>query len=147
MLNPAYLIADALGHELARTYEDMFGERHPEYASIARTAAKLVIERIANSDALYHDSHHTVMVTLVGQAIFKGRILVEALRDDDWLHYTFAPRRARNRYGKHFVSFLPAVSRDAVVRMQREIRSWHLPRRSDKSLQDLARMFNRIVQG
>jgi RNA-directed DNA polymerase len=64
-----------------------------------------------------------------------------------FLGYTFAPRRAKNRYGKYFVSFLPAVSRDAVVRMQREVRSWHLPRRSDKSLQDLARMFNRIVQG
>jgi RNA-directed DNA polymerase len=64
-----------------------------------------------------------------------------------FLGYTFAPRRAKNRYGKYFVSFLPAVSRDAVVRMQREVRSWHLPRRSDRSLQDLARMFNRIVQG
>jgi RNA-directed DNA polymerase len=31
--------------------------------------------------------------------------------------------------------------------MQREIRSWHLPRRSDKSLQDLAHMFNPIVRG
>jgi len=28
-----------------------------------------------------------------------------------------------------------------------EIRSWHLARRSDKSLLDLARMFNNIVQG
>src|SRR5688572_15997675 len=64
-----------------------------------------------------------------------------------FLGYTFRPRRAKNRWGKHFVSFLPAVSRDEVVRMQREIRSWHLPRRSDKSLQDLAHMFNRIVQG
>jgi hypothetical protein len=90
MFNPAHLIAGALGDELGRTYDDMFGERHPEYASIARTAAKLVVERIANSDALYHDAHHTVMVTLVGQAIFKGRILVEPVRDDDWLHYTVA---------------------------------------------------------
>jgi hypothetical protein len=90
MLNPARLIADALGEELARTCHDMFGERHPEYASIARTAAKLVIERIANSDALYHDAHHTVMVTLVGQSIFKGRILVEELHDVDWLHFTVA---------------------------------------------------------
>ena len=31
--------------------------------------------------------------------------------------------------------------------MGREIRSWHLARRSDKSLDDLARMFNSIVQG
>jgi hypothetical protein len=90
MLNPARLIADALGDELARTYHDIFGERYPRYASIARTAAKLVVERIANSDALYHDSHHSVMVTLVGQAIFKGRILVEEVRDADWLHYTVA---------------------------------------------------------
>jgi hypothetical protein len=67
-----------------------FGERHPDYASIARTAAKLVVERIANSDAPYHDAHHTVMVTLVGQAIFKGRILVEELHDVDWLHFTAA---------------------------------------------------------
>ena len=74
MLNPAHLIANALGDELVHIYRDIFGERQPDYASAARTAAKLVIERIANSDALYHDSHHTVMVTLVGQAIFKGRI-------------------------------------------------------------------------
>jgi hypothetical protein len=90
MLNPAHLIADALGDELVRIYRDTFGDREPDHASIARTAAKLVVERIANSDALYHDSHHTVMVTLVGQAIFRGRILVEELREVDWLHFTVA---------------------------------------------------------
>ena len=90
MLNPAHLIADALGEELVRIYRDIFGDREPDYASIARTAAKLVVERIANSDALYHDSDHTVMVTLVGQAIFRGRILVEQLREVDWLHFTGA---------------------------------------------------------
>ena len=64
-----------------------------------------------------------------------------------FLGYTFRPRLAKNKWGKHFVSFLPAVSRDAVVAMGREIRSWHIARRSDKSLDDLARMFNSIVQG
>ena len=77
MLNPAHLIANALGEELVGNYRDMFGDRQPEYAAILRATSKLVVERIANSDALYHDSHHTVMVTLVGQAILKGRILVE----------------------------------------------------------------------
>ena len=60
---------------------------------------------------------------------------------------TFRPRLAKNRHGKHFVSFLPAVSTDATKAMGREIRSWHLARRSDKSLEDLARMFNSVVQG
>jgi RNA-directed DNA polymerase len=64
-----------------------------------------------------------------------------------FLGYTFRPRLAKNKWGKRFVSFLPAVSRDAVVSMGREIRSWHIARRSDKSLTDLARMFNSIVQG
>jgi RNA-directed DNA polymerase len=64
-----------------------------------------------------------------------------------FLGYEFRPRLAKSRTGHHFVSFLPAVSSDAMKTMGREIRSWHLARRSDKSLDDLARMFNNIVQG
>jgi RNA-directed DNA polymerase len=64
-----------------------------------------------------------------------------------FLGYEFGPRLAKNSNGKHFVSFLPAVSTEAKKAMGREIRSWHLARRSDKSLDDLARMFNSIVQG
>jgi hypothetical protein len=90
VLNPAHLIASALGEELVGNYREMFGERQPGYQSILRGTAKLVIERIANSDALYHDSHHTLMVTLVGQAILKGRLLVHEVQADDWLHFTIA---------------------------------------------------------
>ena len=64
-----------------------------------------------------------------------------------FLGYEFRPRLAKSKHGKHFVSFLPAVSTDAKKAMGREIRSWHLSRRSDKSLDDLALMFNSIVQG
>jgi RNA-directed DNA polymerase len=64
-----------------------------------------------------------------------------------FLGYEFRPRLAKSKTGHHFVSFLPAVSPAAMKAMGREIRSWHLARRSDKSLDDLARMFNSIVQG
>ena len=64
-----------------------------------------------------------------------------------FLGYEFRPRLAKSKTGKHFVSFLPAVSTDAMKAMGREVRSWHLARRSDKALDDLARMFNSIVQG
>jgi RNA-directed DNA polymerase len=64
-----------------------------------------------------------------------------------FLGYTVRPRLAKNRWGKHFVSFLPAVSKDAIKAIGRELRSWHLARRSDKSLTDLALMGNSIVQG
>jgi RNA-directed DNA polymerase len=64
-----------------------------------------------------------------------------------FLGYEFRPRLAKNKHGKNFVSFLPAVSTEAMKAMGREIRSWHMAKRSDKSLDDLARMFNTVVQG
>jgi len=90
MLNPIALVADALGEELAGTYRLYFGDRRPEFASYLSGAARLVLERIGNSNALYHDVNHTMMVTLCGQQIIRGRLLSEALKPEDWLHFTVA---------------------------------------------------------
>lgn len=65
----------------------------------------------------------------------------------DFLGYTFRPRLSKNKRGKIFVSFLPAVSNQAANRIRKEIRSWKIHLRSDKKLTDLARMFNAHVQG
>ena len=65
----------------------------------------------------------------------------------DFLGYTFRPRRSKNRYGKYFINFTPAVSDKAGKAIRAEIRSWKLHLRSDKSLEDLARMFNPITRG
>ena len=64
-----------------------------------------------------------------------------------FLGYEFRPRRARNHRGKYFVSFLPAISDKAAKAIRQEIRGWKLQVRSDKSLEDLARMFNPILRG
>jgi RNA-directed DNA polymerase len=65
----------------------------------------------------------------------------------DFLGYTFRPRLSKSRFGKHFVNFSPAVSEEASKRMRSEMRRWGLHRRADKSLTDLARMFNAVLQG
>jgi group II intron reverse transcriptase/maturase len=65
----------------------------------------------------------------------------------DFLGYTFQPRRSKNRKGNHFINFSPAVSDKAVRAIRAEIRSWSLPKRSDKSIEDLSRMFNPTVRG
>jgi group II intron reverse transcriptase/maturase len=65
----------------------------------------------------------------------------------DFLGYTFRPRRSKNRWGKFFISFTPAVSNQAAKAMRRTLRRWALHDRSDKSLEDLARMSNPVVQG
>jgi len=64
-----------------------------------------------------------------------------------FLGYEFRPRRAKNYRGKYFVSFLPAVSDKAVKKIRQEVKGWKLHLRSDKTITDLARMFNPIIRG
>jgi RNA-directed DNA polymerase len=65
----------------------------------------------------------------------------------DFLGYTFRSRRSKNRWGKYFVNFTPAVSDKAAREMRRTMRSWRLHLRSDKTLEDLSHMFNPILRG
>ena len=65
----------------------------------------------------------------------------------DFLGYSFRPRRSKNRWGKSFINFSPAVSNKAAKAIRQEVRSWNLPLRSDKALDDLARMFNAKIRG
>ena len=65
----------------------------------------------------------------------------------DYLGYTFRPRRSKNRKGKYFINFSPAVSDKAVRAIRQEIRRWKLHMRSDESIEELARMYNPKVRG
>lgn len=64
-----------------------------------------------------------------------------------FLGYTFRPRGARVEDGSMFVSFSPAISRDALIKIGREVRSWRLHRRTGQSFSELARWVNPIVRG
>jgi hypothetical protein len=90
MFNPTAATADAFGDYLAETYLTYFSGRAPEHAAYIKGAARLVLESISNSDALYHNAEHTMMVTLVGQQIMRGRLLTEAIQPDDWMHFILA---------------------------------------------------------
>lgn len=89
-LNPNAMLADGLADHLSATYLQYFEHRRPEYAAYIGGAARLVLERIGNSDALYHNTEHTVMVVLVGQQILRGRLLSHSITPEDWLHYVCA---------------------------------------------------------
>ena len=64
-----------------------------------------------------------------------------------FLGYTFRPRVAKDRYGKLFQSFLPAVSLEATKKMLRTIRSWKLSRQTPASIGELAARYNPILRG
>lgn len=65
----------------------------------------------------------------------------------DFLGYGFRPREAKNRWGKLFTSFLPAISRKAAKAIVTEVRGWGLHRKSHAELADLSRAFNAKIRG
>lgn len=134
---------------MARNYPDCPWERYADDAVIhcsSEDGARLVLAALSERMAQ------------VGLELHPDKTRIVYCKDDDrrgshehqqfsFLGYTFRPRLSKNKFGKHFVNFTPAVSDDARKAMSREIRSWHITRRSDKSLSDLAAMFNPIVAG
>jgi len=65
----------------------------------------------------------------------------------DFLGFSFQPRSVKSSRTGVFVGFNPAISQKAAKAMRDEIRSWRLKLRSDKSIEDLSRMFNPKLRG
>ena len=64
-----------------------------------------------------------------------------------FLGYTFRPRESRDRQGRRFLAFLPAISTDALKRIGGVVRHWRLHRRFYHSWEELAAGINPIVAG
>jgi RNA-directed DNA polymerase len=64
-----------------------------------------------------------------------------------FLGYAFRGRGARSRNGRIFTGFLPAISPEALKAKGVELRRMRIHRRTDLSLDDLARWLNPIVSG
>ena len=90
MFNPTAVVAAQFGDHLAATYLQYFSGRKAEYAAFLNGSARMLLERLGNSDALYHNAEHTMMVTLVGQQIIRGQLVTRAVQPEDWLHFMVA---------------------------------------------------------
>jgi hypothetical protein len=88
MFNSTALLIDAFVERLQEGYHRTYGGYKPNYAEIIAWAGGMALENIANSDALYHNVEHTILVTLVGQEILRGKHIREGgVSCEDWLHY------------------------------------------------------------
>jgi hypothetical protein len=90
MITLPEMAAEALGAFLASDVKDRFGSSHARLAEIIPYAARLALECIGNSDALYHDVEHTLLVTLAGHDIFKGRALLTGSTPTDYANFIVA---------------------------------------------------------
>src|SRR5262249_7017410 len=73
MITVPHLAGEALGTLLATHMTRRFGSTHGRLTELIPTAARLALDCIGNSDALYHNVEHTMLVTLAGHDIMKGR--------------------------------------------------------------------------
>ncbi|MEP6894415.1 MAG: metal-dependent phosphohydrolase [Chloroflexota bacterium] len=91
MINWQELTINRFMDELRLVYDRTYGDIDTAFGRIVTWCGRLALENIANSDALYHDIDHTIMVSLAGQTILEGKHLREGgVTPRDWMHFMIA---------------------------------------------------------
>src|SRR5262245_9266777 len=90
MITVPELAADALGTFLASYMQRRFGSSQAQLAETVPSIARVALESIGNSDALYHNVEHTMLVTLAGHDILRGRALRTHVTAGDYAHLIIA---------------------------------------------------------
>jgi hypothetical protein len=90
MMTLPELAADALEKFLAAYMRRRFGSSQGYLVEIVPGAARVALECIGNSDALYHNVEHTMLVTLAGHDILRGRALHKNMTAADYAHVIIA---------------------------------------------------------
>ena len=90
MITVPELAAEALGAYLGDHLSRRFASTHADLTELIPSIARLSLECIGNSDALYHNVEHTMLVTLVGYEIMKGRSLLTPTYPSDYAHLLVA---------------------------------------------------------
>lgn len=90
MITTPELVAHALSSFLTSETRDRFGTSHARLAQVLPFAARLTLECIGNSDALYHNVEHSMLVTLAGHDILMGRMMLRPTTAVDYANFTLA---------------------------------------------------------
>ena len=87
MFNPTEVMINTCIERLQHGYRQTYGSLMPDCIEILGWAGNMALEMIANSDAPYHNVEHTVLVTLAGQEILRGKQMLEGnVSCKDWLN-------------------------------------------------------------
>jgi hypothetical protein len=90
MMTLPELAADALEDFLRSYMRRRFGSSQTQFVETVPMAARLALECIGNSDALYHNVEHTLLVTLAAHDILRGRSLHTHMSAEDYAHIMIA---------------------------------------------------------
>src|ERR1700733_11349566 len=90
MITIPELVAQSLASFLTTDTRDRFGYSHARLAEVLPFAARLTLECIGNSDALYHNIEHSMFVTLAGHDILMGRQMLLPTTAGDYANFILA---------------------------------------------------------
>ena len=125
MFRPFKIVSQAFVQRLEDDYRRCFGAGPPGHLETLRLSASMSLARLARSNALYHNVDHTIMVTLVGEDIVRGRLYRDGdVRSIDWVHFMVALLS----FGLGFTRNLCRGDRNAECVVDDEGRTITLPR-------------------
>src|SRR5512143_649944 len=124
------------------SHEPLRGMAHCVSERQARTVWAALSERMAE----------------VGLRLHPDKTKIVYCRDDNrpgsyehtsftFLGYEFRPRSVRSKHGEMFTAFAPAISKQALRDISREVRRWRIHTRTRHDLSGLADLINPIVRG
>ena len=91
MLNLEKVKMDYCREQIRAAYARNYSDMERELGNVIVWSSHLALEILANSDALYHNVDHTMMVALAGQAILEGKHLSEGgVTPRDWANFMIA---------------------------------------------------------
>jgi hypothetical protein len=90
MITVPELTADALGQFISEYMTRRYGSSESRLVELIPSVARIAIECIGSSDALYHNVEHTMLVTLAGHDILRGRALRSDMPAGDYAHLIVA---------------------------------------------------------
>ncbi len=86
MLNIITAITDSFIESLKAGYRDTYGNLKSDASQLIEQTVNIALTNIGTSDALYHNVEHTILVTLVGQEILRGKYIREGnISQNNWL--------------------------------------------------------------
>lgn len=139
------------------TFDDFMTKEFPNIPW-ARYADDGIAHCVSLKQAKYLHRRLTERFKLFGLELNQEKTRIVYCKDDDrkdnytitsfdFLGYTFRPRSSKNRYGKYFINFTPAISNKAKKAIRKNVKSWKIQLKVDKNIDDLANMFNKRIQG
>jgi hypothetical protein len=90
MISVPELAVEALESFLADHMTRRLGSANVGLMEVIASAARLALNCIGNSDALYHNVEHTMLVTIAGYDIMRGRALLVPTDASDFAHLILA---------------------------------------------------------